>query len=303
MTAALAVLAGLLGLAVGSFLNVVVWRVPRGESVVTPRSHCPNCNAGIRPRDEIPVVSWLLLKRRCRDCQASISARYPLVELLTAAVFVAIAVRFRHSPSWIPAYLYLAGLGVALALIDLDIRKLPNALTLPAYLVGPLLLAVAVAGDGNAGWSSLLRAAGGLAGMYAFYYLLWFATSGRGMGFGDVKLAGVLGLFLAFLGWQTWAVGLFAGFFMVGYLGETTESLIKSINFSSSLPLDYVSYTIAYPLPGTGFYAAGSGGQYARLCYSLPSPDRIREGVRRLASVIETEIQLRDDFGPAPGIR
>ena len=219
MPAALAVIAGLLGLAVGSFLNVVVWRVPRGESVVTPRSHCPNCDAGIRPRDEIPVISWLLLKGRCRDCQAPISTRYPLVELLTAAVFVAIAVRFQHSPSWIPAYLYLAGLGVALALIDLDVRKLPNALTLPAYLVGPVLLAIAVAGDGNVGWGSLLRAAGGLAGMYAFYYLLWFATRGRGMGFGDVKLAGVLGLFLAFLGWQTWAVGLFAGFFVGGVIG------------------------------------------------------------------------------------
>src|SRR6185437_16390357 len=207
-----AVLAGLLGLAVGSFLNVVVWRGPRGESVVSPRSHCPNCQHGIRQRDEIPVVSWLLLKRRCRDCKTPISARYPLVELLTAAVFVAVALRFNHSPSWLPAYLYLAGLGVALALIDLDVRKLPNALTLPAYLVGPVLLAIAVAGDGDVGWDSLLRAGGGLAAMYAFYYLLWFITSGRGMGFGDVKLAGVLGLFLAFLGWQTWAVGLFAGF-------------------------------------------------------------------------------------------
>jgi leader peptidase (prepilin peptidase)/N-methyltransferase len=160
-----------------------------------------------------------LLKRRCRDCHAPISARYPLVELLTAAVFVAVTLRFHHSPSWLPAYLYLAGLGVALALIDIDVRKLPNALTLPAYLVGPVLLAIAIAGDGKVGWGSLLRAGAGLAAMYAFYYVLWFATSGRGMGFGDVKLAGVLGLFLAFLGWQTWAVGLFAGFFVGAVIG------------------------------------------------------------------------------------
>jgi len=219
VTAALAVLAGLLGLAVGSFLNVVVWRVPRGESIVTPRSHCPNCDAGIRPRDEIPVLSWLLLKRRCRDCHTPISARYPLVELLTAAVFVAVTVRFRDELGLLPAYLYLGALGVALALIDFDIKKLPNVLTLPAYVVGPLLLVLAVLSHHDGGWNALLRAAGGLAAMYAFYYVLWFGTGGRGMGFGDVKLAGVIGLFLAFLGWQVWIVGLFAGFFVGGVVG------------------------------------------------------------------------------------
>ncbi len=214
--AALSVVAGLAGLCVGSFLNVVVWRVPRGESVVTPRSHCPGCGHGIRPRDEIPVLSWLLLGARCRDCGERISARYPLVELLTAAVFVAIALRFHDAVGLLPAYLYLGALGVALALIDLDVQKLPNALTLPAYLVGPFLLAIAVLSSDDGGWGSLLRALGGLAAMYAFYFSLWYVTRGRGMGFGDVKLAGVLGLFLAFLGWQTWTVGLFAGFFVGG---------------------------------------------------------------------------------------
>lgn len=215
----LAVLAALLGLAVGSFLNVVVWRVPRGESVVTPRSHCPRCDAGIRPRDEIPVVSWLLLRGRCRDCRAPISARYPLVELLTAAVFVAVAVRFRHDLGLLPAYLYLGALGVALALIDFDVKRLPNVLTLPAYVVGPLLLVLAVLSRDGGGWSALLRALGGLAAMFAFYFVLWYGTRGRGMGFGDVKLAGVVGLFLAFLGWQVWLVGLFAGFFVGGVVG------------------------------------------------------------------------------------
>jgi leader peptidase (prepilin peptidase)/N-methyltransferase len=219
MTAALAVLAGLLGLAVGSFLNVVVWRVPRGESVVTPRSHCPRCEHAIRPRDEIPVVSWLLLRGRCRDCKEPINARYPLVELLTAAVFVAVTVRFRDDLGFLPAYLYLGALGVALALIDFDIKKLPNVLTLPAYAVGPALLVLAVVGGDHGGWAALLRAVVGLAAMFAFYYVLWFGTGGRGMGFGDVKLAGVVGLFLAFLGWQVWLVGLFAGFFVGGVVG------------------------------------------------------------------------------------
>ena len=219
MTAGLAVLAGMLGLAVGSFLNVVVWRVPRGESVVTPRSHCPRCEHGIRPRDEVPVLSWLLLRGRCRDCQEPISARYPMVELLTAAVFVAVTVRFRDDLGFLPAYLYLGALGVALALIDFDVKRLPNVLTLPAYVVGPVLLVLAVLSKHDGGWNALFRGAIGLAAMYAFYYVLWFGTGGRGMGFGDVKLAGVVGLFLAFLGWQVWLVGLFAGFFVGGVVG------------------------------------------------------------------------------------
>ena len=215
-TAVLAAIAGLFGLAVGSFLNVVIWRVPRGESVVAPRSHCPQCLHGIRARDEVPVLSWLLLRGRCRDCGARISVRYPLVELLTGALFVAVSIRFHDAIGLLPAYLYLAALGVALALIDLDVRKLPNALTLPAYFVGPFLLAVAVLSHDDGGWDALLRALGGLAAMYGFYFVLWYVTRGRGMGFGDVKLAGVLGLFLAFLGWNVWLVGLFAGFFVGG---------------------------------------------------------------------------------------
>src|SRR5436309_15691742 len=93
----LVVVAAVVGLVVGSFLNVVIHRVPRGQSVVRPRSHCPGCGNGIRPRDEIPVVSWLLLRGRCRDCGAGISARYPLIELLTAVVFVALALKFGAS--------------------------------------------------------------------------------------------------------------------------------------------------------------------------------------------------------------
>jgi leader peptidase (prepilin peptidase)/N-methyltransferase len=134
-------------------------------------------------------------------------------------VFVAVTVRFRDDLGFLPAYLYLGALGVALALIDFDIKKLPNVLTLPAYAVGPALLVVAVVSNHHGGWSALLRGLGGLAAMFAFYYLLWFGTGGRGMGFGDVKLAGVVGLFLAFLGWQVWIVGLFAGFFVGGLVG------------------------------------------------------------------------------------
>ena len=97
---------GLLGLAVGSFLNVVIWRVPRKESIVAPRSKCPSCDTFIAPRDNVPVLSWLALRRKCRHCGSRISARYPLVELATGVLFVAIVARFAHS--WaLPAYLVL----------------------------------------------------------------------------------------------------------------------------------------------------------------------------------------------------
>ncbi len=134
----------LAGLAIGSFLNVVIWRVPRGESIVSPPSHCPQCDAEIRGRDNIPVLSWLILRGRCRDCGAHISARYPGVELLTGALFLLITLTF--GLTWeLPAYLYLTAVGVALAFIDLDTKRLPNVLTLPSYpIVAGLLLIPAV---------------------------------------------------------------------------------------------------------------------------------------------------------------
>lgn len=203
------------GLAIGSFLNVVVWRVPRGESVVSPPSACPVCETPIRPRDNVPVAGWLLLKGKCRDCAAPISPRYPVVEALTAVLFVVMAVRFGLDPA-LPAYLYLAAVGLALALIDLDVKRLPNALVLPSYVVATLLLGAAEYFDSDSG--DLLRALLGGAVMYAVYFALAFAYP-AGMGFGDVKLAGVLGLYLGWLGWGVLAVGLFLGFFLGGAFG------------------------------------------------------------------------------------
>ncbi len=205
----------LVGLLIGSFLNVVVWRVPRGESVVRPRSACPSCATPILPRDNVPVAGWLLLKGRCRECDAAISPRYPLVELACAGLFAVMALRFGMDPV-LPAFLYLAAVGLALALIDIDCKRLPDALTLPGYPVAAALLGVAALAGSDSG--SFVRALlGGLA-MYAVYFALCFAYP-AGMGFGDVKLSGVLGLYVGWLGWGEWAVAVFAGFLLGAVFG------------------------------------------------------------------------------------
>jgi len=163
----------------------------------------------------VPVLSWLLLRGQCRDCSASISRRYPLVELATAALFAVMALRFGADPV-LPAYLYLAAVGLALALIDLDCKRLPDVLTLPSTPVVLVLLAVAAALGSDSG--RLVPAVlGGLA-LFVLYFALCFAYP-AGMGFGDVKLAPVLGLAVGWLGWGAWAVGALLGFLYGGVFG------------------------------------------------------------------------------------
>jgi len=211
---ALLSIVGLLGLAVGSFLNVVIYRVPIGQSLIRPGSHCPHCDSEVRNRHNVPVLSWLLLRGRCADCRAPISVRYPLVEAGTAVLFVAVAARF--GLSWeLPAYLYLAAVSVALAAIDLDTMRLPDAIVLPSYGVALILLIPAMIAGHS--WAAGLRGLIAAVALYAFYFVL--ATLHGGMGFGDVKLALLLGLYLGWLGWSSLAVGVFAGFLLGGIVG------------------------------------------------------------------------------------
>jgi leader peptidase (prepilin peptidase) / N-methyltransferase len=178
---------GVLGLLVGSFLNVVIYRLPRGQSLVTPGSRCPSCGKPVRPYDNIPVVSWLVLRGRCRSCGAPISARYPLVEALTGAVFVGVALT-RGVNDDLALWLPFAAMLIAVAGIDLDHRIIPNKIVLPAAIWG---LAATIAFRPDNVDDALI--AGGI----AFAALLLAALAyPAGMGMGDVKLAGVMGIYL-----------------------------------------------------------------------------------------------------------
>ena len=224
MTTATVLAAAVLGLLIGSFLNVVIGRVPAGESVVHPPSRCPSCKTQIRKRDNVPVASWLLLRGRCRDCDVTISPRYPLVEAGTALLFGLTAAWL--GLSWeLPAFLYLAAIAVALALIDIDVKRLPNAIVLPSYPVAAALLLLPAAIGGR--WDDYVRGLLGMAVLYAFYFVLAFVYP-AGMGFGDVKLAGVLGLYLGWVGWSAVVVGTFLGFLLGAVLSIVLMAVSKA---------------------------------------------------------------------------
>lgn len=180
--------ATLFGLVIGSFLNVVSYRLPRGESLSVPGSHCPSCDAPVKPQDNIPVLSWLLLRGHCRSCKASIGARYPIVEAITAVLFAAVVLVHLHDTAMLVMGLVLVAFLVPIAAIDLDTRKIPNKLTLPAAVLAVVL--GTVLDPGGEVTRLIAGAAAGTA--LAIPSLL---TPG-GMGLGDAKLIGVLGLFL-----------------------------------------------------------------------------------------------------------
>ncbi|HEV8578482.1 MAG TPA: prepilin peptidase [Thermoanaerobaculia bacterium] len=208
--ALLGVYAAVLGLIVGSYLNVVIYRLPRGISTVLPRSRCPECGAAIRALDNVPVFSFLLLGGRCRACRERISWRYPLIEAATAALFAACFLRFGVSFE-APAAALFGSLMLALAVIDFDHMILPDRLTYPAIALGILLqplLPWARLWDGPWGaWAGgalgALLGAGVLLAVWSAWY---FVRHEEGMGLGDVKMLAAIG---AFLGWKGTLVALF----------------------------------------------------------------------------------------------
>jgi leader peptidase (prepilin peptidase) / N-methyltransferase len=180
-------LATVLGAVFGSFLNVVAYRLPRRESLASPGSRCPRCETPIRARDNIPVLGWLALRGRCRHCREPIAVRYPLVEALSALLAVAV-VLVKHSPHDLALGLTLVAVLIAVALIDLDHRIIPNRITGPAALAA-VAIGLATRPSGVAAQLASGAAAAGFLLIFALAYP-------AGMGMGDVKLAGVLGLFL-----------------------------------------------------------------------------------------------------------
>jgi leader peptidase (prepilin peptidase) / N-methyltransferase len=186
-SAAEVVAAGLFGAVIGSFLNVVAHRVPLGESLLSPPSRCPECEAPVKPYDNVPVVSWLLLRGRCRNCGTRISPRYPLVELVTALVFAAVVAVRGFDDDLVLELPFVAAL-IALAAIDFDRKLLPNKIVYPLAAYGVIATLLV---DRDDLVENLIAGAGAFA-----FLLLAVIAYPRGMGMGDVKLAGAMGLYL-----------------------------------------------------------------------------------------------------------
>ena len=234
MDAATLTLITLLGLCVGSFLNVCIYRLPRGQSLATPPSRCPKCGRSLRWIDNIPVISWLVLRGRCAFCQAPISARYPIIEIVTALVWLLIA--WLTPPGWLLASRLILGTAlIVLFMIDLEHQLLPNAITLPGIVIGFVLSFFSGPGP-IASLIGIVAGGGILYAIAAGYYVL---RKEEGMGMGDVKMLAMVG---AFLGWKavllTLVLSSFAGAVIgVGIIAWHRGDLRYALPFGTFLSL------------------------------------------------------------------
>jgi leader peptidase (prepilin peptidase)/N-methyltransferase len=220
-------IAALFGLFIGSFLNVCIYRIARDESVVWPSSHCPQCGTPIKPWDNIPVISYLILKGRCRNCSGPISVRYPVVELLSGLLAVSLLYRFGPTVVFLIYYLWACVL-LIITFIDLDIQIIPDRLSLGGIVAGllvvywlPVTYKDAVGG---------LVLGGGL--LLAIIYGYYFITKKEGMGGGDVKLIAMIGVFT---GWHGVLFTVFASSLM-GTIVGIPYGLIKKGTLKAAIP-------------------------------------------------------------------
>jgi leader peptidase (prepilin peptidase)/N-methyltransferase len=229
-----------LGAVLGSFLNVVIHRLPLGQSLASPGSRCPSCGAPIAPYDNVPVVSWLLLRGRCRHCSAPISPRYPAVELLTAATFAAVVAVRGFDDDLILELPFVATL-IALAGIDLDHKLLPNKIVYPMAVYGLLATAVVDSGD-------LLEHVIAGAGGFLFLFIAVLAYP-RGMGMGDVKLAGAMGFYLGLSLIPAMLVAFLTGSLVGGVMmaREGVQARKKAVPFGVFLALGGIVGVLAGP--------------------------------------------------------
>jgi leader peptidase (prepilin peptidase)/N-methyltransferase len=216
----------LLGLFFGSFFNVCIWRIPRRKSIVFPPSHCPRCRSPIRFYDNIPLLSYLLLRAKCRKCGQPISARYPLVEGLTGVLFLLLALKFGASWQFLRGLVF-TGLLVIISFIDLDFKLIPDAVSLPGVAVG-LLSSLLV----REFMPALIGAALGAAIIFLAGWLWKLATRKAGMGSGDIVLAAMMG---AFLGWRQVLLAIFLGV-VLGVIIGGGGALLKKRNLDRPIP-------------------------------------------------------------------
>ncbi len=245
----MALFSAFFGACVGSFLNVCIYRIPRDESVITPRSHCPHCQSMIPWYLNIPVLSWLLLRGRCARCKGPISFRYTLVELLTALLFLAATIKviapqalhmqpLPHPHLAIAPILWVFVSGLILGtFVDFEHFIIPDSVTIGGMVVGPVFSALVPALHGREVWwqglsSSAIGLAAGFGLLYAVGWLGEKAFKKEAMGFGDVKLMGAIG---AFLGWQSVLFTLFAAS-LLGSLISLTLIAFRHANLQSRLP-------------------------------------------------------------------
>lgn len=217
------------GAILGSFLNVCIHRVPAGRSVVYPPSHCPGCGTRIRSRDNVPLLSYALLRGRCRACGGSISARYPLVEALTGVLLVVVLYRFGLSPAFGIGSAFVAAL-VVVTFIDLDHQIIPDIISLPGIVVG---LVVSALGQGPPLLDSVLGVLIGGGILYAVAVGYHSLTGREGMGGGDIKLLAMIG---AFLGWRGVLVTLILGSFTGAFVGT---ALILGRRTDARVPIPF----------------------------------------------------------------
>jgi leader peptidase (prepilin peptidase)/N-methyltransferase len=253
----LSALAGIIGLMVGSFLNVVIYRLPimmqrnwkkdcmeylelsqeetpgtEPFNLAFPLSHCPNCNAPIKPHQNIPVISYLFLKGKCAQCRTPISARYPVIEAFTAVTSAIVAWHFGYSPQTVFALVLTWSL-IALSGIDIDHHLLPDSITLPALWLGLFLSLFALFTDAH---SSIIGAIAGYLALWAVYHLFKLVTGKEGMGYGDFKL---LALFGAWLGWQSLPVIILLSSLVGSVIGI---AMVVLVNRDHRIPIPFGPY-------------------------------------------------------------
>jgi leader peptidase (prepilin peptidase) / N-methyltransferase len=222
---------GLFGLLLGSFLNVVIYRVPLGESIVSPGSRCTNCGHELTWYENVPVLAWIVLRARCRMCKSSISVRYPLVEASTAALFALAAARIDR---WVELVAYLvafAGL-LALSAIDIDVQRVPVSVLYPTLATTAVLLGIAAGIEDR--WDDFGRALIGAAIGFALLRII-HAVSPRSMGYGDVRLAILCGLILGWHGLTYVIVGLYGAFVLGTVIGVVLIAVGRG-KFGKAIP-------------------------------------------------------------------